>query len=102
MAHDYDRVCLCVSEHRPPYLELEEHHILPIYLGGAKDGETIWLCGTTHTSVHEILRMMLRSYGEVGYGRLTYGEVQARQDRPVARYAYNLARRGYDLWLTSQ
>lgn len=97
MAHDHDRVCLCVAEHRPPYLELEEHHVWPIYLGGPKDGETIWLCGTTHTSVHEILRMLLK----VGR-RLTYAEVDAAQDRPVARYAYNLALRGYDAWTANQ
>lgn len=96
MAHDEDRACYCVAEHRPPYLELQAHHVLPLYLGGSEDGETVWLCPTTHTSVHELLRLMLRA------GRaLSYHECQVIQSRPVARYAWELAARGYALWRAS-
>lgn len=97
MSHDDGLVCACVSEHRPPYLELEEHHTWPIYLGGAKDGETVFICGTTHTSIHELLRLMMKA------GRaLTYGECADLQDRPVARYAHSLAAEGYRRWKDSQ
>lgn len=94
--HDSDQTCRCVSEHRPPYLELERHHIHPIYLGGAKDGETVFVCNTTHSSVHEMLRLMLRA-GRV----LSYSECQAVEDRPVARYAHTLAAEGYRRWVAA-
>ncbi len=95
MSHDDDLTCRCVADHRPPYLELELHHVMPIFLGGLKDGELVAICNTTHSAVHELLRLMLRA------GRaLTYGECQAVQERPVARYAHNLALRGYTAWLS--
>lgn len=95
-AHDIDAVCVCVAEHRPPYLELERHHVLPLYLGGSEDGETAWLCPTAHTSVHELLRMMLRA-GQP----LTYRQCQDAQPRPVSRYAHTLAVDGYRRWQQS-
>lgn len=96
MAHDAARACVCVAEHRPPYLELEAHHVWPLYLGGPRDGEMRWLCGTTHQSVHELLRLMERA------GRsLTYRECQDAEDRPVARYAHDLAARGWDAYAAS-
>lgn len=90
MSHDGGQVCACVAEHRPPYLELERHHIHPVYLGGAKDGETVFICNTTHSSVHELLRLMLRADRP-----LTYAECQQAEDRPVARYAHRLAVEAY-------
>lgn len=97
MSHDAGAgACPCVAEHRPPYLELAEHHVWPIYLGGGRAGQTVWLCNTTHSSVHEIMRLL------VGNGRLTYAAVAARNDRPVARYAYALALRGYDAYDASR
>jgi hypothetical protein len=90
MAHDADETCRCVSEHRPPYLELERHHVLALYLGGSEDGETVYICGTTHSAVHELLRAMLRA-GRV----MTYRQCQDWSPRPVARYAYALAAEGY-------
>lgn len=95
-AHDEGQRCACVSEHRPPVLEFERHHAWPLYLGGPDVPENlVWVCPTTHTNAHELLRMMLRA------GRaLTYSECQDIEDRPVARYAHNLALRGYEAWLT--
>ncbi len=93
MAHDSDASCLCVAEHRPPVLEYERHHVLPLYLGGDTSGETAWVCPTTHANCHELLRLMLR------LGRtLTDYELQAIQDRPVSRYAAKLAREGFRRW----
>lgn len=90
MAHDVDEVCGCVSEHRPPVLELHAHHSWPVYLGGPKDGPVVWVCPTTHASIHELLRMMLRA-GRV----LSYWECQVWSPRPVARYAWTLAAEGF-------
>ncbi len=80
-AHDEGAACRCVVEHRPPVLEFERHHILPLYLGGAEDGETVWVCPSTHANEP-----------------LTYAELQAIEDRPVSRYAATLARAGYYRW----
>lgn len=96
MSHDRDLVCKCVYEHRPTPLELNVHHILPQYLGGPDVAlNRIALCPTTHANVHEILRLLLRD------GPLTYGEVDAANERPVSRYAYALAVEGYRRWVVA-
>ncbi len=96
-SHDEDAVCVCVSDHRPPVLEFNSHHILPLYLGGPDVPENrVWLCPTTHVNVHELLRLMLRD------GPLTYRQVQNLQTRPVSRYAYDLAADGYRRWSATQ
>ncbi len=93
MSHDEGAICMCVTEHRPPVLEYERHHILPLYLGGTEEGEIVWICPTSHANCHELLRLMLRA------GRaLTDYELQALEDRPVSRYAANLAREGFRRW----
>lgn len=96
MSHDTDAACACCSEHRPPYLELEGHHVHPLYLGGPADGEIAWLCGTTHTSVHELLRLILAADRP-----LTYHECQEAEPRPVARYAHALAVEAWTRWRAS-
>jgi hypothetical protein len=97
MAHDTSKTCPCVADHRPPYLELELHHVWPRYLGSPEDSETVAICSTTHTSIHELLRLMLRA------GRpLTYHQCQQLEDRPVSRYAHGLAVEGYRRWAATQ
>ncbi len=95
-AHDEDATCVCVSDHRPPVLEYNAHHILPEYLGGEDVPDNrVWLCPTTHVNVHEVLRLVLRD------GPLTYRQVQHLQPRPLSRYAYDLAADGYARWLVA-
>lgn len=91
MSHDAAAHCLCVSDHRPPVLEYELHHIQPLYLNGPDVPENkVWLCSNAHTSVHELIRLM------VGAGRpLSYHELQAIEDRPVSHYAAEVANDGY-------
>lgn len=97
MAHDVRAECLCVAEHRPPFLELHLHHVWPQYLGGPDTADNlVWLCPTAHVNVHELLRLLM------AYGPLTYGEVDALQDRPVSRFALRLATLGYEQWRTTQ
>ncbi len=96
MSHDAGRACLCHIFHRPAPLELHAHHVLPVYLGGDPDAETVWLCPTAHTNVHELLRLMLRD------GPLSWQVVLDRYDQPVSRYAYTLAMRALILYLASQ
>lgn len=91
MSHDAGAVCVCVSDHRPPVLEFERHHIRPISLGGLDEpGNVVMICPTTHTNTHELMRLMFRE------GRpLTHYELTLLEDRPVNRYAAHLAREGY-------
>lgn len=96
MSHDTGQVCACVADHRPAVLELERHHRWPLYLGGPDTEDNIvWVCPSTHASTHEVLRLMLKASR-----LLTYTEVAAASDRPVPRYAYHLAARGYSDWAT--
>jgi len=92
VSHDQGRACRCVVDHRPDPLELHEHHVFPLYLGGPKDGETVWLCPTVHTNTHELLRVMLRD------GELSWRAVLDLYEQPVSRYAYGLAIRALHLY----
>ncbi len=91
MGHSVGRVCVCVSEHRPAPLDLERHHILPLAMGGSDDApNTVWVCSTAHTNVHDILREIFKRDGA-----LTWSDALARWDAPVSRYAFALAHEGY-------
>lgn len=50
----------------------------------------VWVCPTTHTNIHEILREIERRQGA-----LTWGEALAWWPLPVSRYAFTLAHEGY-------
>lgn len=94
MTHDAQAVCVCVADHRPPVLEYERHHILPLAMGGSDDlGNVVWLCPSAHTNVHELLRAM------VTVGReLPEGELESMHERRVSRYAGAVARDGFRRW----
>lgn len=91
MAHDAGQICWCSSEHRPPVLEGEYHHIWPLGMGGPDSPDNrVYVCSTTHGNIHELLRLMCQA------GRtLTDYELQGLEDRPVSRYAATVAREGY-------
>ena len=91
MSHDPGATCSCAAEHRPPVLEYEAHHVLPIGMGGPDTADNrLWVCPTTHANIHELLRLMCRA------GRtLSDHELQVIEDRPVSRFAASLAREGY-------
>lgn len=94
MSHDTGRGCVCMAEHRPAPLELERHHIWPTGMGGPDvDSNIAWVCPTTHTNCHEMLRAMVRDQTIVAYS--TFAEVYIP---PVSRYAYNLAVDGFRRW----
>lgn len=91
MSHDTDRACPCRATHSPHPLELERHHVWPLGMGGPDlDLNVAWVCPTTHTNIHELLRIFLGPLGP-----LTWGEVGDLYDVPVSRYAFDLAREGY-------
>lgn len=91
MSHDEGQVCRCVAEHRPPVLELHAHHVWPLGMGGPDtDANTVFVCPSGHSNIHELLRLMLRADRA-----LTESELEDMQARPVSRYAGVLARRGF-------
>jgi len=96
MAHDAGQACACAADHRPAPLELHAHHVYPVYLGGAENGELVWLCPTAHVNVHELLRLMLRD------GVLTWTAATVLYEQPVSRYAYALAVRAHLLYLQNR
>jgi hypothetical protein len=79
MAHDDGQVCLCVADHRPKVVELHEHHILPLYLGGADEpNNRVWICPNTHAATHELLRLYLKGGGKPAAGVVDDYPVMAR------------------------
>lgn len=94
MGHDTGAVCLCMSRHRPAPLELERHHIWPRGMGGPDVPSNLaWVCPTTHTNTHELLRVMVRRRALV-----SLREFQDALAAPVSRYAFDLAVDGFRRW----
>jgi len=86
--------CVCVSEHRPPTLEPQAHHLWPKYLGGPPHPQTLLgLCPTTHTNVHRALRAMVKA-GRI----LTQRELQEPDRPPMPRYSWVTACNGFLAW----
>lgn len=83
-----------MAEHRPAPLELNEHHVVPLFLGGEDvEDNRIFICPTTHTNTHELLREFVKR-GHL----LTFRECVEIWEPPVSEYAYWLARRGFLQW----
>jgi hypothetical protein len=92
VSHDEGRTCPCVSDHRPKVAELQEHHLHPVYLGGAKDGETVFICPSTHVSAHELIRLYLKLDGPPPAGVMN----------DYARYARVLAAEAWSRYTASR
>lgn len=90
MSHDAGQVCPCRTTHSPHPLELERHHVWPLGMGGPDTADNVvFVCPTTHTNTHELLRLLMRD------GPLTWGEIGDLYETPVSRYAFDLAHEGY-------
>lgn len=88
MSHDHERRCSCVTDHRPAVVELDRHHILPLYLGGPDvDSNVVWICPNTHRAAHEALRLLLKGATDLS---------------EFPRRARDLARDGYARWKATQ
>lgn len=97
MSHDEGWQCHCVTEHRPAPLELERHHIHPLGLGGPDVVQNVaWVCPTTHTNVHELLRWFINESRVV-----PWRDVTDRYEQAVSRYAYDLAKEGYQRYVAA-
>lgn len=94
MSHDSGQRCTCMAEHRPAPLELERHHIWPVGMGGPDiDSNIVWVCPTTHTNTHELLRAMVGVKGVI-----RYSVFDGQYEQPVSRRAYDLAVEGFMRW----
>lgn len=91
------RACLCQADHRPAVLEPQSHHLWPVYLGGPPARATmLWLCPTTHTTVHRCLRAMVRA------GRVLSRDELREPGRPrPPHYAWATACNGLLAWQAS-
>lgn len=53
--------CQCVTDHRPAVVGTDFHHVVPLGWGGPDVKENIVeLCPTTHRSLHDLLRWIVR------------------------------------------
>lgn len=87
--------CRCVADHNPEPLDGEVHHIWPKGMGGPDVNENVvFLCPTAHTNAHEILRLMVK---DLKY--LSYRDVHELLQKPVNRYAFQIALLGYRRWV---
>lgn len=75
---------------------MEKHHIWPLGMGGPDVPDNwVWVCPTTHTNTHEILREVCRRGG-----LLTWREATDLWTQPVSRYAFDLAHEGFHRFTT--
>lgn len=83
--------CTCVRWHRPVPAEDVGHHPVPTGqpFFGAKSQALIWLCPTTHASVHACIRVHL-------HARMQDREPTAVELRPFTRYVRALAQVAMD------
>lgn len=84
-----ERPCQLYSYHWPRPLRTQGHHRHPVYLqnrvyGHIIDNELLWVCGTCHDSLHEVISHLL------GEGRKPSGHVgrklRAEAQRTVTWY----------------
>ncbi len=97
-SHDEGQRCFCVSEHRPAPLELNLHHVWPLYLGGPdEEWNQEFVCPNCHVNVHEILRAMMREDRPI-----SISEFSRAYEQPVNRWAHHLAEVGYFRWAAAR
>lgn len=87
MSHAGDVRCACVSAHSPEPFDVEVHHVVPLYAGGADTASNrLPLCANAHNNVHALLRAWERAQGEPSW------DVRRR----FSPYVRDLARRGWE------
>lgn len=85
--------CECVKVHRPTPTELHAHHVWPKGEGGPDvRANLVYICPTTHSSIHKLWRLMDHYHGDVPPG----------ERRPFARYVRDLVQRGWDEKMAAQ
>lgn len=53
--------CACVTDHRPTVVGTDFHHVVPLAWGGPDTLDNIIeLCPTTHRSLHDLLRWVVK------------------------------------------
>lgn len=89
-------VCLCVAVHSPPSVQFEYHHIWPREYGGPTTGANmVYICATTHNTVHAYLRAFMRAEKILNRADLRASLVASHYTPVVQGYAYALAARGF-------
>jgi hypothetical protein len=83
--------CRCVKTHSPAINRTHVHHVWPLGMGGPDiSSNEIALCPNTHDFVHLIMQDFRR-----------FNAVRPRR-RSETRYAYDLAVRGFTMYLNNR
>lgn len=89
--------CQCVSDHRPASVQFERHHVWPQEFGGPSVTENlVYICGTTHNTVHAYIRAFIRAERQLNRTELRASLPTWNYTPVVSEYAYDLAALGYD------
>jgi hypothetical protein len=80
-------VCVCVKFHVPKPVVLHAHHVWPLGEGGPDtQGNQLFVCPTTHYSIHALWPLMDRHDGKVPGAEL----------KRFPRYVRAVVQRGWD------
>lgn len=89
-------VCQCASRHSPEPVVLENHHIWPQeFHGPTVPLNRVWICATTHNTVHAYLRMFLAADEVLNRAALRVALEDKGYPVVINRYAFELARMGF-------
>lgn len=84
--------CPCVSRHVPKPVGWQRHHIQPLAWGGPdSDDNTVYLCATTHSNVHYLLREWRGQDGEPPW---SFRQL-------FSSYTRDLAEDGFNRWVAA-
>ena len=88
--------CGCVATHSPPSVLLEHHHVWPQEFGGPTVPDNlVWICASTHNSVHVFLRLFAAAKRSLSVDELRAALTAGGYPAYVNRYTYRLAVRGW-------
>jgi hypothetical protein len=86
-------VCVCVKVHNPRPVVLHAHHVWPLGEGGPNvRGNLLYICPTTHYSIHELWPLMDKYSGTV----------PAPELKRFSRYVRAVVQRGWDAKAAAQ
>lgn len=89
--------CACVAVHRPPSVQFERHHIWPKEFGGPTvDENLVYICATTHNTVHAYIRAFLDAGRALNWNELRVALPKWNYTVAINGYAYDLAVLGYE------
>jgi hypothetical protein len=88
--------CQCSARHSPAPVVLEYHHIWPQEFDGPTVPENrVWICATTHNTVHAYLRLFVAADAVLPRAQLRIALGHHHYPLIINHYAFELARMGF-------